>query len=126
MTWRLNRSSRRAILGVAVLLGLLGFLERAGITDLDPRATVVEVWAVDDGGFHLEVLLDTCNADVSVDVEEHDDRIVVRAKNHDRRLFVSGGDDCQDLVRVDLERPLGTRAVTSSSGDNVLVTPGSR
>lgn len=125
MAWRLSRRSSVALLGLAVLIGSVGLLERVGITDLHPQATIMEVRAIDDGR-QLEVLLDTCNAEVSVAVEEHDDRIVLSASNHDRRLFVTGGDDCQDLVRVDLERPLGIRTVTTSSGDRVIVTSGAR
>ena len=125
MAWSLDRSSIVALLGLGLLLGLLGLLERAGITDLHPQATIVEVWAIDDGS-QLEVVLDTCNAEVSVDAEEYADRVLLRANNHDRRLFVSGSDDCQDLVRVELERPLGNRAVMSSSGDSVVVTPRAR
>ncbi len=125
MRWHPSRRSSIALFGLAVLIGLVGLLERAGLTDLHPEATIMEVRAINDGR-QLEVLLDTCNAEVSVGVEEHDDRVVLRASNHDRRLFVSGGEDCQDLVRVDLERPLGTRTVRTSSGDRVVVTPTAR
>lgn len=75
-----------------------------------------------NGDLGLEVILDTCNADVSVDVDEYDDRIVVHAKNHDWYLVDTGSDDCEDLVRVDLENPLGNRSVTHSSGDEIAVT----
>ena len=63
----------------------------------------------------LEVILDTCNADVSVDVGEYDDRIVIHGKQHDWYRFLTFRPACQDLVRVDLERPLGDRRVTRSS-----------
>jgi hypothetical protein len=72
----------------------------------------------------LEVILDTCNADVSVDVEEYDDRIVIQATQHDLSRLLTFRPACQDLVRVDLEKLLGDRRVTNSSGDEIIFSRG--
>jgi hypothetical protein len=111
--------TRRPLVGLIALVGLVGLV---GLTSCRGDVTVMEVWAIDDGR-GLEVILDTCNADVSVTVEEYDDRVVVHAENHDRRLFFAGSDDCQDLVRVELGTPLGSRRVTNSSGEEFVVVP---
>jgi hypothetical protein len=78
----------------------------------------MEVWAINDDLLGLGVILDICNADVSVDVEEYDERIVVHAKNHDSYLLDAGSDDCQNVVRVDLDKPLSGCRVTISSPCN--------
>jgi hypothetical protein len=98
-------------------------LERSGFTDLHPQATIQRVTAT-EGGYALEVGLATCNAEVGVDIEEHADRIVLHPKRHDRHLWVTGSDDCQDIVRVELKSPLGSREVVDSSGDELLVERG--
>jgi len=103
------------------LLGLIGLVALTALVGFRGHPTVVEVWRVDDDNLGLEVALDTCNADVSVDLDEYDDRIVIRAKNHDWYQLDTGGDDCQDLVRVSLEKPLGDRRVTNSSGEVIVV-----
>lgn len=82
-------------------------------------AVVHEVRVIDE--LVLEVILDTCNADVSVDVEENDDRIVVEARYHDWYRFLFARNHCQDLVPVNLEKPLGDRVVTGPSGDEIAV-----
>ena len=111
-----NRRWRRV--SVVWLVGLVGLLGLTGCVD----AVVHEVRTSDE--LTLEVILDTCNADVSVDVEEYDDRIVIHATHHDWYRYLTGSDDCQDGVCVDLERPLGDRRVTNSSGDEIVVTQG--
>lgn len=105
---------------LAALLGAIGLLERAGFVDLHLQARVVEVWAGDEGRT-LEVVIDTCNADVSVAIEEHSDRVVLRAARHDRRFVVTGDDDCQDLVQVTLAVLLGDRVVQGSGGNEFAV-----
>ena len=102
-------------------MGLVCLLALLSLTGCRGQPTIMEVWTTDD---HLviEVILDTCNEDVSVDIDEYGDRVVVRATNHDAHLIDTGSDDCLDVLRVDLERPLGDRRVTDSSGDEIVVT----
>ena len=102
--------ARQPLVGLIVLLGLIG------LTSCRGDVSVVEVWAIDDGR-RLEVILDTCNADVTVTVEEYDNRVVVHAENHDRHVFFTGSDDCQDRVRVELASSLADRRVMNSSGE---------
>jgi hypothetical protein len=113
--WIGRRWRRVSLVGLVCLLGLLS------LTGCRGQPTIMEVWATDDD-LVIEVILDTCNADVSVDVVEYDDRVVVRATNHDAHLIDTGSDDCRDGVRVDLEKPLGDRRVTDSSGVEIVVT----
>lgn len=103
-----------------VLAGLISLAALIGLIGCRGDVTILEVRPINDGP-GLEVVLNTCNADVSVDIEEYDDRIVVHAENHDRRLFVTGTDDCTDVVPVDLGTPLGDRRVTDPSGNEFVV-----
>jgi hypothetical protein len=98
------------------LAGLVALVALVGLSSCRGDASVVEVWAIDDGR-RLEVILDTCNADVTVTVEEYDNRVVVHAENHDRHVLFTGSDDCQDLVRVELASSLADRRVMNSSGE---------
>jgi len=102
------------------LLGLVSLVALIFLAIYRGDATVTAVHAV-TGDLALDVLFDTCNADVSVDVEEHDDRVEIHPKNHDWEFPLTAQDDCQDLVRVALEQPLGDRVVTDSSGDEIAV-----
>lgn len=104
-----------------LLVGLFGLIGLISLTGCRGQPTVMEVHVIDDG-LRLEVVLDTCNADVSVDIDEYGDRVVVRATGRDAHLIDTGGDDCLDVVRVDLDRRLGDRRVTDSSGDEIVVT----
>jgi len=103
------------LVGLLGLVGLFGLISINGYRD----AVVHEVWVVDDE-LALDVILDTCNAEVSVDVDEYDDRVVIRGTHHDWYRYLVGSDDCQDVVRVELERPLGDRRVMNSSGGDEI------
>ena len=103
------------------LVGLIGLLGLISLTGCRGQPTIMEVWTTDDD-LVIEVILDTCNEDVSVDIDEYGDRVVVRATNHDAHLIDTGSDDCQGGVRVDLEKPLADRRVTNSSGAEIAVT----
>jgi len=105
---------RVALLAMAGLFALLGLAGCRG------QPMIMEVWETDDD-LVIEVVLDTCNADVSVAIEEFDDRIVLTARDADAHAIDTGGDDCQDLVRVELERSLGDRRVVDSSGSEIVV-----
>ncbi len=73
-------------------------------------ADVVEVLQADEPDM-LDVIVDTCNADLDVTVEESDTEVVLKVRNNDRELFDTGGDACLDAVRIKLASPLGDRAV---------------
>ena len=97
------------------------FLASGGGEELTGAVSAVVHEVRVNGELALEVILDTCNADVSVDVEEYDDRAVIHATQHDWYRFLIFRNACQDLVPVNLERPLGDRRVTNSSGDEIAV-----
>ena len=100
-----------ALVALVVLLALL-------VADRCDDADIFAVWTTADARI-LGVSLDTCNADVSVAVEEHDDRIVLSATHHDWYRYLFGRDDCSDGVLVELDAPLGSRSVENSSGDEI-------
>lgn len=79
-----------------------------GVSGCRADANVVEVLATDEPDV-LDVIVDTCNADLDVSVAEAADEVVVEVRNNDRTLFATGGDDCLDAVRIDLDEPLGDR-----------------
>lgn len=108
---------QRIALAAFVLVGLAGLVSLAACR---PDVSVMEVRVLDER--LLEVALDTCNADVSVEVREYDDRVEVDPRWHDRPLIMTGSDDCQDVIRVELQDSLGSRAVTNTSGEAFPVT----
>ena len=106
------------------MIGLIGLVAVAALIWWIGRsdAAIISVVVVEDG-LALGVNFDTCNVDVSVDIDEHDERVVLYPKNHEWHLFVMGSDDCSDLVRVELERPLSDRTVVDSSGQEFELVP---
>jgi len=94
--------------GVVVVVGL-ALLSSCGSS----KATVSEVWIL-EGGRVLDVIIDTCNADLEVDVDESPDSITIVARRKDGNLFGTG-DDCQDAVRVQLEDEVGTRKIWTAN-----------
>lgn len=103
---------RTLVLGFAILASVSVLAGLVALVDHLDDARVIAVRATDDDR-QLEVSLDTCNADVSVEVEEHEDRVVVRATHHDWYRYLTGSDDCADGVAVDLDAPLGSRALVT-------------
>jgi len=81
-------------------------------------ATVAEVHVVEDGRA-VDVIVNTCHADLDIDVDETPDSITITASRRDREFF--GGDDCQDAVRVALEDPVGSRTILTSGGRELPV-----
>lgn len=57
------------------------------------------------GGRVLDVAVDSCHGDSEVDVLETDEAVTLTAVATDTK------DDCQDLLRVPLDDPLGDRVV---------------
>lgn len=69
----------------------------------------------------FDLIVDTCNADLDVTVEETDTQVIIRVRNNDRELFPTGGDDCQDGVRIELDAPLGDRTPVTDDGDPIPI-----
>lgn len=98
-----------------IVLVALGFAVASCSTAVD----AVDVAASGDGET-LHVAFASCNADLSVIVEESDDAIRVgatRARDPDRLL---GGQDCLDGRTVRLEAPIGDRAVVDAHSGEAL------
>jgi hypothetical protein len=70
----------------------------------------------------FDVLVNTCNADLDVAVDESDTEVVIEVRNNDRRLIDTGGDDCQDAVRIELDAPLGDRIIRLADGREMTIT----
>ncbi len=72
-----------------------------------------------EGEARLALGVNTCNADLSADVDETEDKIVitVTARN-------DSSDDCADQLIVDLAEPLGTRSVVDGSDGRELFVEG--
>lgn len=84
-------------------------------------ANVDEVRATDEPDV-LEVIVDTCNADLDVTFDETPDGVVVQARKNDREFFFTGSDDCQDAVRIELDEPLGDRQLVLEDGRQIALT----
>ena len=54
--------------------------------------------------------------------DESATEVVLSVRNNDRRLFDTGGDDCQDAMRVLLDAPLGDRRFRLDDGPQLAVT----
>jgi len=106
----------RATAASVVVVALAGLL-----SGCRADANAAEVLATDEPDV-LEVIVDTCNADLDVTFEETADEVVVKVRNNDRELFDTGGDDCQDAVRIDLAAPLGDRRLIGEDGRQITLT----
>jgi hypothetical protein len=84
-------------------------------------AEVVEILPTEQPD-EFDVIVDTCNADLDVAVDESTSDVVVTVRNNDRRLIDTGGDDCQDAVRIELDAPLGDRTFRLEDGRDIAVT----
>ncbi len=80
------------------------------------QAKIIEASAAADGRT-LRLAVDTCNADLMARTEESPSQVTVTVTaRHDTN------DDCQDVLVVNLERPLGTRQlVDGAAGEAVAV-----
>ncbi len=107
-SWRV----RTLVLGAILLVGASSAC--SGRTD----AEVQEV-SVQNDGATLVLQVNTCNEDsTSVSVVESDRDIVVTAST--RASFgCSGGDDCSDPRRVELDEPLGDRQILDEDGNEI-------
>jgi hypothetical protein len=85
----------------------------------DPERQVLEAREMDAEGSHLQLTVASCNGGPTAEVDEREDRVVVR---------VTGGstnDDCADGVCIVLEQPLDGRAlIDAATGAEVRVAEG--
>ena len=65
-------------------------------------------------GRRLELLLDACNAETELRVDESANDVAVQVRRH--RVIVASG-ACQDAAYVNLERPLDSRPIIDRSDD---------
>lgn len=110
------RRFARATTAPVVVVALAGL-----VSGCRADANVDGILATDEPDV-LEVVVDTCNADLDVTFNETSDEVVVKVRNNDRELFVTGGDDCQDAVRIDLDAPLGDRQLVLEEGRQITLT----
>ena len=117
--WRAGVAARtrRSVVGpvLAVMFAV------ACLSACQADASIVGVLDTDQAD-QLDVVVDTCHADLDVSVEESDAEVVIGVHNNDRRLFDTGSDDCQDIVRVHLDSPVGDRSVRVTDDAAVTTT----
>ena len=100
-------------------IGLLGVLLVAGCGGDAPSIVIVYG---DPESTRLEVGVDTCNRNPSVDAEETTEEVRLTATADEPSG--DGEDDCRDSVDLTLETPLGDRIVVDDSTDEqVEVAP---
>jgi hypothetical protein len=109
-----RRGALAAAGAVVAAVGVLIVLRACDVTE----ARVLEVQIL-EGGRALVVAVETCNAQLSVDVDESPERIEIRVSRDDLDLF--GSDDCLDAVRVQLDEPVGTRTILTRGGREVPI-----
>lgn len=78
---------------------------------------VVEVWG-NASEARLDVTVDSCNKNPTVEVRESAEEVHLRAQARTRLGFYSG--DCLDGVSVELERSLGERTVVDDATKMVV------
>lgn len=84
----------------------------------DSSATIVEIQQTNNP-LVVDVIIDTCNADVSVDVEESGSEVEFDVHRSDSASALGGTDDCLDMVRVALDEPLGSRQPSRADGTSI-------
>jgi hypothetical protein len=80
----------------AALLGMI-------LSACSANASILEA-STQSGDRTLNLIVDTCNADLTTKVEESRSRVVITVKARN-----DTGDDCLDGVVVHLDQPLGDR-----------------
>jgi hypothetical protein len=94
---------RIAVVTLAVVCGACSFG--------DTGRQILEAQEVDADGGSLELMLASCNGDPTAEVDERDDRIVVR---------VTGGttnNDCADVICIVLDQPIDGRPLIDATTD---------
>lgn len=81
-------------------------------------AQIFEAYVTEDGR-ELQLGVNSCNADLKVEVREDEERVAIRVTVRNDTM-----DDCMDGVTVALEEPLGERElVDAATGQAVPVRP---
>jgi hypothetical protein len=97
-------------LGAAVLVAMV-------LSACSTRGVAIEEASITADGRTLELIVGSCNADLSVDVDESPSRVTVTVTARN-----DTSDDCLDGVTEQLRRPLGERSLVDGvTGDTVPV-----
>jgi hypothetical protein len=107
---------RTGAVGVATIAAVFMLMAACESSDVDVR--IREVYG-EPSSRSLELGINTCNADLSVDVEEiaEEVRLLVHAENNTTA-------DCRDGMRVTLDDALGSRRVIDDrTGEELRVVP---
>jgi hypothetical protein len=73
-------------------------------------------------GQRLELIVDSCNAEIETSVEETSDTVEVSVVRSDGSTLQLAGGSCQDLTLIELNRRLGNRVVVDeATGSTVEV-----
>jgi hypothetical protein len=97
-------------LGAAVLMAMV-------LSTCSTRGVGIEEASITADGRTLELIVGSCNADLSVEVDESASRVTVTVTARN-----DTSDDCQDGVTVHLRRPLDERSLIDGvTGDLVPV-----
>lgn len=100
---------------LVALAGILWYLN----SPASVRVADAEV-GPDDG---ITAIVNSCGAELSVDVYEDDHLVVIEVLDHRFRLRLYGN-DCQDAIHIPLSAPLGDRSlIDDSAGIQVPVGP---
>ncbi len=72
--------------------------------------------------YRVEALVATCNGWLRAKVAESSDTVEVTVRDFKKLIPILGGEDCQDLLIIELEEPLARRQlIDGSTGDAVPV-----
>lgn len=103
-------------MGIALLLGLVGVV----VSACSYQPEIYSAKARDDGTT-VGLEMNNCHGDYSVSVVESADEVRVRVTDNRTPISLSG-DDCSDVVTIELAEPLGDRRlVNDANGDPVSV-----
>jgi len=111
-----RRSAQVTLVVVAALAAVLWYLNSPAVV----RVAEAEV----DPNDGITAVVNSCGAELTVDVYEDDSLVVITVLDHRFRLRLSGN-DCQDVIHIPLSVPLGNRLLMdgSAAGRQVPVAP---
>lgn len=102
-----------ALVGVVVLTMLPGCIGQASVEILEARSS--------EDGLTLELVVGSCNAELTYDVRYEDESVAVIVHNGGVDVFSDG---CADVLTVTLDEPLGSRElIDASTSETLAVTP---
>jgi len=108
-----RRSIDVALIVLAALAAILWYLNSPSVVE------VVEAEVVQNDG--LNAIVNSCGADLSVEVYEDDHLVVLGVFDHRFRIRLYGN-DCQDAIHVPLSVPLGERMLIDGSTSEQVPT----